>query len=132
MDEQTRSEALTEGVRVRVESFYVSERSNPGKDQYFFAYRISIGNEGETPVRLLSRHWIITDGNGHEEHVRGPGVVGEQPRLAPGESFQYTSFCPLPTPVGAMRGTYRMVRDDGTNFEAEIAPFTLAMPYALN
>ena len=132
MDAEHHSEALTEGIRVTVKSRYVPERSEPAKNRYFFAYRISISNEGGAPAQLLSRHWIITDGEGEEHHVRGPGVVGEQPRLKKGESFEYTSFCPLATPVGSMRGTYQMIREDGTPFEAEIAPFTLAMPFALN
>jgi ApaG protein len=99
---------------------------------YFFAYRITITNVGDAPARLMSRHWIITDGSGRVEHVKGPGVVGEQPRLEPGAGFQYTSFCPLPTPVGTMEGSYQMVRDDGREFDAQIAPFTLAAPNALN
>ena len=132
MDDKTRSAAVTEGIRVEVESFFVPERSEPAKSAYFFAYRVRIANEGTHPARLVSRHWVISDGNGREEHVRGPGVVGEQPRLEPGEAFEYTSFCPLPTPVGGMHGTYQMVRDDGAGFDAEIAPFTLAVPHALN
>jgi ApaG protein len=132
MDDKTRSEAVTEGIRVRAESFFVPERSDPGESRYFFAYRISIANEGSTPAKLVSRHWVISDGNGHLEHVRGPGVGGEQPRLEPGESFEYTSACPLPTPVGGMQGSYQMVRDDGNGFDAEIAPFTLAVPNTLN
>jgi ApaG protein len=132
MDGEHHSEALTDGIRVRVKSLYVAERSDPAKKRYFFSYRIAISNEGSAPAQLLSRHWIITDGEGEEHHVRGPGVVGEQPRLKRGETFEYTSFCPLRTPVGSMRGSYRMIRDDGTPFEAEIAPFTLAMPFALN
>ena len=91
-----------------------------------------ISNEGSGAAQLLSRHWVITDGDGDEHHVRGPGVVGEQPRLKAGESFEYTSFCPLTTQIGSMHGTYRMVRDDGSTFDAEIAPFALALPFALN
>jgi len=132
MKDKTRSEALTDGIRVEVESFFVPERSEPGQQQYFFAYRVRIANDGGAPARLVSRHWIINDANGHEEHVRGPGVVGEQPRLEPGQAFEYTSFCPLPTSVGGMRGSYQMVRDDGSRFDAAIAPFTLAAPHALN
>ena len=126
------SDTTTRGVRVVVRSEYVPERSSPADAQYFFAYRIRISNAGEDTVQLLSRHWVITDGNGQVEHVRGPGVVGEQPVLEPGESFEYTSFCPLPTPIGSMHGTYQMVTAGGSAFDAEIAPFPLAVPSALN
>ncbi|MEM1349555.1 MAG: Co2+/Mg2+ efflux protein ApaG [Myxococcota bacterium] len=125
-------EHTTEGITIRVESQYVPERSAPARNAHFFIYAVEIINEGDRPAQLISRHWIITDGEGHVEEVRGPGVVGEMPRLAPGERFSYTSACPLPTPVGSMRGTYRMVRDDGESFDAHIAPFTLSMPYAIN
>ncbi len=126
------SDTITRGVRVEVRTAYVPERSSPAESQYFFAYRIRISNLGEETVQLLSRHWIISDGDGHSEHVRGPGVVGEQPVLEPGEAFEYTSFCPLRTPIGSMQGTYRMVTAGGSAFEAEIAPFALAVPTALN
>lgn len=126
------SDTTTRGVRVTVRSEYVPERSSPADAQYFFAYRIRISNAGEDTVQLLSRHWVITDGAGQVEHVRGPGVVGEQPVLEPGESFEYTSFCPLPTPIGSMHGTYQMVTAGGSTFDAEIAPFSLAVPSALN
>ena len=126
------SDTTTRGVRVVVRSEYVPERSSPADAQYFFAYRIRISNAGEDTVQLLSRHWVITDGAGQVEHVRGPGVVGEQPVLEPGESFEYTSFCPLPTPIGSMHGTYQMVTAGGSTFDAEIAPFSLAVPSALN
>jgi len=126
------SDTSTRGVRVEVRSAYLPERSSPGDSQYLFAYRIRITNAGEETVQLLSRHWVISDGAGNVEHVRGPGVVGEQPVLGPGESFEYTSFCPLPTPIGSMHGTYQMVTAGGSAFEAEIAPFPLAVPTALN
>lgn len=126
------SDTTTRGVRVVVRSAYIPERSSPSDAQYFFAYRIRISNAGEETVQLLSRHWVITDGAGQIEHVRGPGVVGEQPVLEPGESFEYTSFCPLPTPIGSMHGTYQMVTAGGSTFDAEIAPFSLAVPSALN
>lgn len=126
------SDTTTRGVRVEVRTAYVPERSAPQESRYFFAYRIRISNVGEETVQLLSRHWVISDGEGNEEHVRGPGVVGEQPVLEPGRSFEYTSFCPLPTPIGSMRGTYRMVTAGGSAFDAEIAPFPLAVPAALN
>jgi ApaG protein len=126
------SDTTTRGVRVEVKSAYVPERSSPPDSRYFFAYRIRISNQGEETVQLLRRHWVITDGEGRVEHVQGPGVVGEQPVLAPGESFEYTSFCPLTTPIGSMHGTYRMVTADGSSFDAEIRPFSLAVPTALN
>jgi ApaG protein len=126
------SEAVTRGVRVVVEPEFVAERSNPSQGLFFFAYHVTVLNEGEEPVQLVSRHWIITDGLGKEQEVKGAGVVGEQPRIEPGEGFRYTSGCPLPTQIGCMRGTYRMVTDDGESFDAEIAPFTLAFPGALN
>ena len=97
-----------------------------------FAYTITIRNIGAMPAQLLSRHWIITDGNNHVQEVRGPGVVGEQPLLAPGEQFEYTSGTALATPVGTMRGTYQMVAEDGTHFDAEIPEFTLSVPRVLH
>ena len=126
------SDTTTRGVRVAVQTAYVPERSSPSDSQYFFAYRIRISNLGEETVQLISRHWVISDGSGQVEHVRGPGVVGEQPVLEPGEAFEYTSFCPLRTPIGSMHGTYRMVTAGGSAFDAEIAPFSLAVPTALN
>jgi ApaG protein len=126
------SDATTRGVRVQVQSSYVPDRSSPSESHYFFAYRVRISNVGEETVQLVSRHWVITDGDGHVEHVQGPGVVGEQPVLEPGESFEYTSFCPLRTAIGSMHGTYQMVAAGGSRFDAEIAPFSLAVPTALN
>lgn len=131
MPEST-SEAVTQGIRVRVRSRYVPERSKPEKGQWFFAYTVEIENGGRKSAMLESRHWIITDAHGHVEEVRGPGVVGKQPVLAPGEVFEYTSGCPLRTPFGSMRGTYRMITKDGEVFEAEIAAFALVEPYAVN
>jgi ApaG protein len=125
------SETLTRGVRVQVQSVYVPERSSARDGHFFFAYRVTITNEGTEPVQLRSRHWIITDGTGHVQEVQGDGVVGEQPHLAPGGRFEYTSACPLPTPFGSMRGTYQMVTGRGERFDAVIAPFTLAAPHAL-
>ena len=107
------SDTTTRGVRVEVQAAYVPERSSPSDSHYFFAYRIRISNVGEETVQLRSRHWVISDGHGKVEHVRGPGVVGEQPVLEPGESFEYTSFCPLPTAIGSMHGTYQMVTAAG-------------------
>lgn len=122
------SEAITRGIRVVVESRYSPEHSAPPKREWFFLYTVVIGNEGERPARLLQRHWVITDATGHVEEVRGPGVVGQQPLLRPGERFEYTSGCPLKTPFGSMRGTYQMLLDGGELFEAEIASFALSEP----
>jgi ApaG protein len=123
------SEAVTRGVRVKVESEYAAESSEPLKNQWFFLYRVTISNDSSEIVQLLTRHWIITDGTGHVEEVRGPGVVGKQPILKPGESFEYTSGCPLSTPFGVMEGTYQMITESGGRFDAVIAPFTLSEPY---
>ena len=126
------SDTTTRGIRVQVESFYDEERSAPGESYYFFAYQVRISNVGQETARLVSREWIITDAHGHEQRVQGPGVVGEQPMLAPGETFEYTSFCPLPTTVGTMHGTYQMVTREGERFDAVISPFSLAIPHAVN
>jgi ApaG protein len=122
------SSAETDGIRVRVQSHYLADQSSPRDDRYVFAYTITISNESAHTAQLRTRHWIITDGRGTVEEVRGDGVVGEQPRLQPGQSFQYTSGCVLTTPIGTMHGTYRMWRDDGSYFDAVIAPFSLALP----
>jgi len=116
---------------VRVDSFYVADRSIPHQNTYAFGYRVRISNESAEPALLRTRHWIITDGIGLTQQVKGPGVVGEQPRLAPGEAFEYTSACPLGTPFGFMRGSYEMVRADST-FHARIAEFALMAPGILN
>jgi ApaG protein len=126
------SDTITEGIRVQAEPQYLEERSMPESGQYVFAYRITISNLGEEPAKLVSRHWVVSDSTGQERHVRGPGVVGKQPRLEPREGFRYTSYCPLDTPVGNMRGKFQMVRDTGEQFDAEVGVFTLAAPYALN
>ena len=120
--------AVTEGMRVRVQSLYLADQSSPRDERYVFAYTITISNESNRTAQLRTRHWIITDGNGEIEEVRGDGVVGEQPRLSPGQTFQYTSGCVLPTPHGTMHGSYRFWRDDGSYFDATIAPFSLASP----
>ncbi len=122
------SSAVTQGIRVTVTSTYVAEQSSPEQGRYVFAYTVAIANEGTAPAQLRTRHWIITDAGGKVEEVRGDGVVGEQPRLAPGQRFQYTSRCVLTTPVGSMHGTYQFRRDDGAGFDATIAPFSLAAP----
>ena len=119
-------------IRIRVATAYVDDQSEPEDDRYVFAYTITITNDGRVPARLISRHWIITDANGKVQEVNGDGVVGEQPHLEPGEEFQYSSGAILETPVGAMQGLYRMEADDGLNFDAPIAPFTLAVPGMLN
>ena len=119
------SDALTRGISVHVEPKFDPYRSSPEKSQWFFLYTVTITNRGSETVQLLTRHWIITDAVGQVEEVRGPGVVGEQPILAPGESFEYTSGCPLATDVGKMEGSYQMVSEAGETFDAAIAPFTL-------
>lgn len=122
------SEAITRGIRVRVDPQFDPGRSKPEASHWFFLYTVTIENLADETVQLLTRHWIITDGNGEVEEVRGPGVVGEQPVLEPGESFQYTSGCPLTTDVGKMEGTYQMINTAGETFDIEIAPFTLCAP----
>jgi ApaG protein len=126
------SRATTRGIVVEVESRYVPERSDPKHARWYFAYRVRITNQGSERVQLLSRHWLIADAHGRVEEVKGPGVVGEQPILEPSEAFEYTSFCPLGTAFGSMRGTYRMITAHGEEFDAEIAAFALAEPFAVN
>lgn len=129
---ETCSDVRTDNIRVRSESFYIAERSEPARGLYFFGYRITITNESDEPVQLLSRHWYISDILGNEQEVEGEGVVGEQPRLVPGESFEYTSFCPLPTYRGSMHGMYTMQHDDGERFDIAVGPFVLFMRHILN
>ncbi len=126
------SVAVTQGVRVTVRSQYLPRHSQPQGGHWVFAYTVRITNEGQVPVKLLTRHWIITDGTGFVREVKGAGVVGAQPRLEPGQTFEYTSGCPLPTPMGSMRGTYQMVSDAGVHFDAEVASFELSEPMAFN
>jgi ApaG protein len=126
------SEAVTRGVRVRVEARYAPERSQPSQEQWFFLYTVRIANESDATVQLISRHWIITDGAGQVEEVKGLGVVGQQPVLERGESFEYTSGCPLSTPFGSMHGTYQLVTANGERFDTQIAPFTLEAPYTVH
>jgi ApaG protein len=126
------SEAVTNNVRVEVQSTYAPEHSQPFQGEWFFHYTVRISNEGENTVQLLSRHWIVTEVTGRVEEFKGSGVVGEQPVLHPGESFQYTSGCPLKTSSGVMRGTYQMVTEDGDHFDVEIAPFALHEPYTVH
>ena len=124
------SDTVTEGVRVGATAQYLPEQSDPDARQFLFGYTIVIANQGDAPVQLLSRHWVIIDAEGRREEVRGPGVVGETPRLEPGQAFKYQSFCPLRTPWGTMEGTYQMKRDDGSTFDAQIGRFYLRIPAA--
>ena len=127
------SEAATRGIRVVAESRYEAERSAPAQGHYHFSYRIRIENRGERAAKLLSRRWVVTNDRGEIQQIEGPGVVGETPTLEPGQAFEYESFCLLETPVGIMEGHYVMeLVDDGERFEARIAPFTLAVPGAVN
>jgi ApaG protein len=126
------SEAVTRGIRVRVEAQFSPQRSQPSLQQWFFLYTVRIANESDVTVQLLSRHWVITDGAGQVEEVRGPGVVGQQPVLEHGEAFEYTSGCPLSTPFGSMQGTYQLVTSTGERFDTTIAPFTLEAPYTVH
>lgn len=119
-------------IDVEARAEYIGAQSDPDEGRYVFAYNITITNTGNVASKLLSRHWIITDGMGKRQEVRGEGVVGEQPHITPGDSFRYTSGSVLETPVGSMHGSYQMLADDGTRFEAQIEPFTLAVPRALN
>lgn len=123
------SDAVTQQVRVEVLSRYSAENSRQG--EWVFEYTVRITNLGSEPVQLLSRHWIVTDALERVHEVKGPGVVGEQPVLAHGASFQYSSWCPLKTPTGNMHGTYQMVRGTGEEFDIEIAPFALKAPYSI-
>ena len=120
----------TRGITVRVTPFYLAEQSDPDAPRHVWAYTVVIENAGEATVQLRERAWRITDANGRVEHVRGPGVVGEQPVLQPGERFEYTSGCPLPTPSGFMEGHYTMACEDGETFEAAIPTFSLDLPGA--
>jgi ApaG protein len=119
------------GIRVHAVATFHPERSDPRRNTWFFSYTVTITNDGPTAATLIDRHWEITDARGAVGHVRGPGVVGETPRLEPGDSFTYTSFCPLPTPFGQMTGSYGMLRDNGTRFDAEIPAFALEDPSAI-
>jgi ApaG protein len=119
-------------IAVTVTPQYLPDQSEPNDHQFVFAYTVRITNNGEFAAQVISRHWIITDGKQNTQEVRGLGVVGQQPLLAPGESFEYTSGCPLPTPVGTMRGTYHCVGENGVPFEVPIQEFVLAMPRTLH
>jgi len=119
-------------ITVAAHATYVADQSDASRDQYVFAYRIKVTNTGTVSAQLMSRHWIITDGEHRVQEVKGQGVIGQQPVLKPGESFEYTSGTQLPTPVGTMCGTYKMVAEDGHAFDATILPFTLSVPRVLH
>jgi len=126
------SEATTRGVRVQVLARYAPERSQPSDQKWFFLYTVTIVNESTETVQLLTRHWVVTDGAGRIDEVSGPGVVGKQPTLAPGESFEYTSGWPLPAPFGVLEGSYQMITSLGERFDAKIAPVALSEPYTVH
>jgi ApaG protein len=126
------SSATTRGIRVSVDARFSAEHSAPERQHWFFLYTIRIENTGDLTVQLQTRHWIITDGDGRVEEVRGPGVVGEQPVLMPGEAFEYTSGCPLTTPLGSMVGSYQMASPSGETFDVEIGKFELRGPYTVH
>ena len=123
---------MSQSITVDVDTLYIESESSPVNSQYVFAYTITITNDGTEAAKLLTRHWVITDANGHVEEVKGDGVVGEQPYLKPGEGFQYTSGAVLKTPVGTMCGSYQMVTDNGSNFDAVIPEFILTSPRTLH
>jgi ApaG protein len=119
-------------ITIRAQAAFIPEQSDAAKRRYVFAYRITITNTGTVASQLVTRHWIITDADGHVDEVKGDGVVGEQPLLQPNESFEYTSGAAIATPVGTMRGSYQMIAQDGVRFDAPIPEFTLAMPRTLH
>lgn len=123
---------LDHHFEIQIKTVYVSKESRPHENYHFFAYKISITNKGSQTAQLLSRHWIITDSLGGREEVRGPGVVGLQPKIKPGQTFEYESACPLGTPTGSMKGTYSMVGDSGESFDIEIPEFFLIAPHCLH
>jgi len=129
---RTTSATTTRGIRIEVRSEFLAERSSPRDGSYLFQYDVRISNVGSETAQLISREWIITNADGEVERVKGPGVIGEQPVLPPGSSFEYTSYCPLKPAVGSMHGSYQMVTANGDRFDAAISPFTLAVPNALN
>ena len=126
------AEAKKHDIGIDVVTQYLPEQSSPDEDRFFFAYSITVTNRGSVAAQLISRHWIITDAENVVQEVKGLGVVGEQPLLRPGESFEYTSGTAMATPVGTMRGTYQMVAEDGNKFDADIPSFTLSMPRVLH
>lgn len=127
-----KSDCITEGIRITVDPEYIPGELVSTNGKYLFSYRVKIVNEGELPAQLISRHWIIINSEGRTENVQGEGVVGRQPKLNPGEEFKYTSYCPLDTPWGTMEGTFQMIRNDGSEFNAVIERFYLVSPEAAN
>ncbi len=123
---------MSNSVKIKTKPTYIPERSDESKPVYFFSYHITIINKGEEPIKLLSRYWHITDGRGNTEDIHGPGVIGQRPIILPGCSFEYTSFCPLPTPIGFMEGNYRMKKQSGEEFDATIDRFRLIVPGFMN
>ena len=123
---------MSNSVKIKTKPTYIPERSDESKPVYIFSYHITIINKGEEPIKLLSRYWHITDGRGNTEDIHGPGVIGQTPIILPGRSFEYTSFCPLPTPIGFMEGNYRMKKQSGKEFEATIDRFRLIVPGFMN
>lgn len=123
---------MSHNVKVEVTSNYIEEQSIPEENRFVFSYTVTISNQGSEAAKLLTRHWYITNANNDVQEVFGEGVVGEQPYLRPGEAFEYTSGTIIETPVGSMHGSYQMVADDGTRFDADIPPFSLSVPHALN
>ena len=128
MSKPLMSDQTTQGVRVGATAFYIPDQSDPDNQQYIFGYNIVIANVGDQPAELLTRHWVIIDAHGRREDVRGDGVVGQTPRLEPGQAFKYQSFCPLKTNWGTMEGEYTMQRDNGERFDVKIGRFYLALP----
>ena len=126
------AEAKKYEIAVVVATHYIAEQSDPAINRHVFGYTVTLSNTGTVPAQLISRHWIITDAEGHVQEVRGPGVVGHQPLLAPGQSFEYSSGCQLATPVGTMKGSYQMTAEDGVQFVAPITEFVLSMPRVLH
>lgn len=122
----------TQGVKIMARPSYLTEQSQPERNRWVWSYEITVANEGDEAVQLLDRHWVITDAQGEVDEVRGEGVIGQQPVIEPGRTFTYQSFCPLPTDYGFMRGSFGMVKSDGTRFEAAIAPFVLLTQAQLN
>jgi ApaG protein len=123
-----KSETITRGIKIEVFPEFIPEQSSPEENKYTFAYQVVITNEGESWAKLVSRHWIIIDADGNRDEVEGPGVVGYTPELSPGESFEYTSFCTIDTNWGTMEGSYKMIREDDSTFDAEIKRFYLVFP----
>ena len=126
------AEAKKYEIAVAVATHYIAEQSDPAINRHVFGYTVTLSNTGTVPAQLISRHWIITDAEGHVQEVRGLGVVGHQPLLAPGQSFEYSSGCQLATPVGTMKGSYQMLADDGITFDAAIPAFVLSIPRTLH